>query len=264
MVFGKPKWWMPVWSEKCMKQSMDQPARLATKVSPPTGNLIYQKNSAGISGWDLQKTMSYNRHIFHSTGGMGAFGTGALGDIGLPYNGSHYRILKWDTLNQLNAVWLLSGKKCGMIHRTRMLVPCKYHSSYYPVKGSKENQNILVWWWIVTRRPSELMPEEAFGNWDGGVLLINTKVKMLMVVMVQNRGCCQPADAEEKMPKETIKQGTKVTTCNGWMPVSPVFWKCRDQFSIWIYGTVLQKVSSWATWLFAAGRWRIPAERLGW
>jgi hypothetical protein len=50
----------------------------------------------------------------------------------------------------------------------------------YPTKNGKGN--IKVSWHdggLLPNRPDELLPEEAFGNWDGGVLFIGTKGKLL-------------------------------------------------------------------------------------
>jgi hypothetical protein len=54
-------------------------------------------------------------------------------------------------------------------------------------------------------RPDELLPEEAFGNWDGGVLLEGTKGKLLLDCYGANpRLLPTKLMKEVTLPKETI------------------------------------------------------------
>ena len=57
------------------------------------------------------------------------------------------------------------------------------------------------------QRPDELLPDEAFGNWDGGVLMIGTKGKLLMDCYGENPRLLPTTLMKEKtMPAEKIKR----------------------------------------------------------
>jgi hypothetical protein len=78
----------------------------------------------------------------------------------------------------------------------------------YPRKDKKGN--IKVSWHdggLLPARPDELLPEEPFGNWDGGVLLVGTKGKMLMDCYGDNPRLLPTSLMKEKtIPKESIKR----------------------------------------------------------
>jgi hypothetical protein len=78
----------------------------------------------------------------------------------------------------------------------------------YPGKDGKSN--IKVSWHdggLLPQRPDELLPEEAFSNWDGGVLMIGTKGKLLMDCYGANPRLLPTKLMKEKtMPEETLKR----------------------------------------------------------
>ena len=60
---------------------------------------------------------------------------------------------------------------------------------------------------LLPQRPDELLPEEPFGNWDGGVLFVGTKGKLLMDCYGANpRLLPTKLMKEKKLPAETIKK----------------------------------------------------------
>jgi hypothetical protein len=78
----------------------------------------------------------------------------------------------------------------------------------YPRTDGKGN--IKVSWYdggLLPQRPDELLPEEAFGNWDGGVIFEGTKGKLLMDCYGANPRLLPTRLMKEmKLPAETIKR----------------------------------------------------------
>jgi hypothetical protein len=78
----------------------------------------------------------------------------------------------------------------------------------YPRKDGKGN--IKVSWHdggLLPQRPEELLPEEAMGNWDGGVIMEGTKGKIMCDCYGANPRLLPSSLMKEKtMPKETIKR----------------------------------------------------------
>jgi hypothetical protein len=78
----------------------------------------------------------------------------------------------------------------------------------YPRTDGKGN--IKVSWHdggLLPERPDELLPEEAFGNWDGGVLFVGTKGKLLMDCYGANpRLLPSKLMKEKKLPAEKIQR----------------------------------------------------------
>ena len=60
---------------------------------------------------------------------------------------------------------------------------------------------------LLPERPAELLSEEPFGSWDGGVLFIGTKGKLLLDCYGANPRLLPTSLMKEKqMPKERIKR----------------------------------------------------------
>ena len=77
----------------------------------------------------------------------------------------------------------------------------------------------LGWTVAFVRRPDELGDDEAFGNWDGGVLFIGTKGKLLADCYGANPRLLPLSLNEQISVKETIPRVPKAITYNGSMPV---------------------------------------------
>lgn len=137
--------------------------------------------------WDLwlgpaQKMNYHPAYLPFNWRGWWAFGTGALGDMACHIMDPVFRILPIrypDSAEcSVATVWR------EMWNDTQNLDACPPASIihlHYPRTDGKGS--IKVSWHdggLLPARPQELLPEEPFGNWDGGVLLIGTKGKLLV------------------------------------------------------------------------------------
>jgi predicted dehydrogenase len=113
--------------------------------------------------------------------GFWAYGTGALGDMACHIMDPIYRILPIDY--PTSAECSIANQWTGMNQEANNVDSCPVASIIhleYPRKDKKGN--LKVSWYdggLLPERPNELLPEESFGNWDGGVLFIGTKGKLL-------------------------------------------------------------------------------------
>jgi hypothetical protein len=168
---------------------------------------------AGLD-WNLwlgtAKQMDYNpAYLPFDWRGWWAFGTGALGDMACHIMDPIYRILP---------ILYPDSAECSVAtvwkekwNDTQNLDACPpssiIHLNYPRTDGMG---NIKVSWHdggLLPARPEELLPEEEFGNWDGGVLLVGTKGKLLMDCYGANPRLLPTKLMKEKvMPKETIKR----------------------------------------------------------
>lgn len=137
--------------------------------------------------WDLwlgpAKKINYHpAYLPFNWRGWWAFGTGALGDMACHIMDPVFRILPIrypDSAEcSVATVWR------EMWNDTQNLDACPpasiIHLHYPRIDGKG---SIKVSWHdggLLPARPQELLPEEPFGNWDGGVLLIGTKGKLLI------------------------------------------------------------------------------------
>jgi predicted dehydrogenase len=180
-------------------------------IPTPTGKFEVPKEL----DWDLwlgpAQKIDYNpAYLPFNWRGWWAFGTGALGDMACHIMDPIYRILPIDypesaecsVANIWKDMWaegnyVDSCPPSSIIHLT------------YPRKD-KPGKKIKVSWHdggLLPPRPDELLPGEAFGNWDGGVLLVGTKGKLLLDCYGANpRLLPTKLMQEKKMPKETIKR----------------------------------------------------------
>jgi hypothetical protein len=136
--------------------------------------------------WNLwlgpAKQMDYNpAYVPFNWRGWWAFGTGALGDMACHIMDPIYRILP---------ILYPESVECSVSsHYEKMWAEASYPDSCppssiihlsYPRNDGKGT--IKVTWMdggLLPERPDELLPEEAMGNGDGGVLFIGTKGKLL-------------------------------------------------------------------------------------
>jgi predicted dehydrogenase len=175
--------------------------------------------------WDLwlgpAKKIDYNpAYLPFNWRGWWAFGTGAFGDMALHIMEPIYRIVpilypdsvECSVSNVWTNMWAEGGYEdscppASIIHLT------------YPRTTGKGS--VKVSWYdggLLPQRPDELLPGEAFGNWDGGTLLIGTKGKLLMDCYGDNpRLLPTKLMKEKKMPPQTIprvKEGHYVQWVN--------------------------------------------------
>lgn len=141
--------------------------------------------------------------------GWWAFGTGALGDMACHIMDPIYRILPIKYPNSAEcSVATVWKDMWNDSPNPDACPPASIIHLTYPRTDGKGT--IKVSWHdggLLPERPEELLPEEAFGNWDGGVLLIGTKGKLLIDCYGANpRLLPTKLMNETKIPAETIKR----------------------------------------------------------
>ena len=179
-------------------------------IPTPTGKFDIPKEL----DWDLwlgtAKAIDFNpAYLPFNWRGWWAFGTGALGDMACHIMDPIYRILPIDYPDSAEcSVANIWKDMWAEGNYTDSCPPSSIIHLNYPRKDKKGN--IKVSWHdggLLPQRPDELLPEEAFGNWDGGVLLVGTKGKMLMDCYGDNPRLLPTMLMKEKtMPKQTIKR----------------------------------------------------------
>ena len=165
--------------------------------------------------WDLwlgpapEIPFTPNLHPFNWRGWW-AFGTGSLGDMACHIMDPVFRCLPIlypsDVECSVASIWK------GMWDDTANTDSCPpstiIHLTYPRTDGKKGD--IKVSWYdggLLPQRPDELLPEEAFGNWDGGVLFIGTKGKLLADCYgAKPRLLPTKLMKDVKMPKQTIQR----------------------------------------------------------
>lgn len=179
-------------------------------IPTPTGKFDLPKEL----DWNLwlgpAKLMEYNpAYLPFNWRGWWAFGTGALGDMACHIMDPIYRILPIDYPDSAECSVATVWKE--MWNDTQNLDACPPASIIhlnYPVKNGKGN--IRVSWHdggLLPERPAELLPEEKFGNWDGGVLFVGSKGKLLVDCYGANPRLLPTKLMKEKtMPKQTLKR----------------------------------------------------------
>ncbi len=141
--------------------------------------------------------------------GWWAFGTGALGDMACHVMDPIYRILPILYPESAECSVGIAWKE--MWNDTQNLDACPLSSIIhlvYPETNGKGK--IKVSWYdggLLPPRPEELLPEEKFGSWDGGVVLIGSKGKMLLDCYGENPRLLPTRFMKEKtMPKPKQKR----------------------------------------------------------
>ncbi len=177
-------------------------------IPTPAGN----HEIPGELDWDLwlgpSKKIDYNpAYLPFNWRGWWAFGTGALGDMACHIMDPVYRILPIlypDSVEcSIATIW------SEMWNDSQNADACPpssiIHLNYPKTNG---NGDIKVSWYdggLLPQRPDELLPGEPFGNWDGGVLFIGEKGKLLMDCYGENpRLLPTKLMTEKTMPKERI------------------------------------------------------------
>lgn len=177
-------------------------------IPTPTGKFEVPKEL----DWDLwigpAKMIDYNpAYLPFNWRGWWSFGTGALGDMACHIMDPVFRILPIDYPSEVEAS--VSGNWKGFFAEANYVDSCPPSSIIhltYPKKTG--NGNIKVSWFdggLLPPRPEELGADEAFGNWDGGVLFIGTKGKLLADCYGEKPRLLPTSKmSETTLPKETI------------------------------------------------------------
>lgn len=114
--------------------------------------------------------------------GWWAFGTGALGDMACHIMDPIFRILpiRYPDAAECSVATIWKEMWNDSPNMDACPPASIIHLNYPRTDG---RGNIRISWHdggLLPGRPEELLPGEPFGNWDGGVLLVGTKGKMLI------------------------------------------------------------------------------------
>jgi len=182
-------------------------------VPTPTGTFEVPKEL----DWDLwqgtAKEIPYNpAYLPFNWRGWWAYGTGALGDMACHIMDPIYRILPILYPDSVEAsIATIWTKMWDDSQNADACPPSSIIHLNYPRTDGKGS--IKVSWHdggLLPERPDELLPDEMFGNWDGGVMFIGTKGKLLMDCYGANpRLLPTKLMKEAKLPAETIKRVTE-------------------------------------------------------
>jgi hypothetical protein len=161
--------------------------------------------------WDLwlgpAQHIDYNpAYLPFNWRGWWAFGTGALGDMACHILDPAFRILpilypssvECSVANIWQDMWVESSNPDGC-------PPSSIIHLDYPRTDGKGN--IKISWYdggLLPNRPDELLPGEAFGNWDGGILFVGTKGKLLADCYGENPRLLPSAKMKESLPAPSI------------------------------------------------------------
>jgi predicted dehydrogenase len=157
--------------------------------------------------WDLwigpAKMIDYNpAYLPFNWRGWWAFGTGALGDMACHIMDPVFRCLPIDYPTDVEASVATIWKEMWNDNANpESCPPSSIIHLTYPRKDKKGT--IKVSWYdggLLPQRPDELLPEEAFGNWDGGVLFIGTKGKLLADCYGANPRLLPTTKMKESLP----------------------------------------------------------------
>lgn len=179
-------------------------------IPTPTGKFDIPKEL----NWDLwqgtAKSIDFNpAYLPFNWRGWWAYGTGALGDMACHIMDPIYRILPILYPDSVECSIATIWSKMWDDSQNPDACPASsiIHLNYPKTNGKG---NIKVSWHdggLLPQRPDELLPEEAFGNWDGGVLLLGTKGKLLLDCYGDNPRLLPTKLMKEKtIPKEKIKR----------------------------------------------------------
>ena len=152
-------------------------------VPTPTGKFDIPKELDWNLWLGTAKKIDYNpAYLPFNWRGWWAYGTGSLGDMACHIMDPVFRCLP--ILYPSSVECSVASIWQGMWDDTTNPDSCPpstiIHLSY-PRTDGKPGEIKVSWHdgGLLPERPDELLPEEPFGNWDGGVLFIGTKGKLL-------------------------------------------------------------------------------------
>lgn len=152
-------------------------------IPTPTGKFDIPKELDWNLWLGTAKKIDYNpAYLPFNWRGWWAYGTGSLGDMACHIMDPVFRCLP--ILYPSSVECSVASIWQGMWDDTTNPDSCPpstiIHLSY-PRTDGKPGEIKVSWHdgGLLPERPDELLPEEAFGNWDGGVLFIGTKGKLL-------------------------------------------------------------------------------------
>jgi hypothetical protein len=178
-------------------------------IPTPTGKFDIPKELDWNLWLGTAKKIDYNpAYLPFNWRGWWAYGTGSLGDMACHIMDPVFRCLP--ILYPSSVECSVASIWQGMWDDTTNPDSCPpstiIHLSY-PRTDGKPGEIKVSWHdgGLLPERPDELLPEEAFGNWDGGVLFIGTKGKLLADCYGANpRLLPTKLMKEVTLPKETL------------------------------------------------------------
>jgi hypothetical protein len=128
------------------------------------------------------------------------FGTGSLGDMGCHFMDVPYRALqlKYPSAVECSVTANYKGFFQEVFYTDSYPSSCKIHI-LFPARGNQPPVE-MVWYdgGIKPKRPAELLPDEEFGEWDGGILFEGSKGKIMAGLWGRN-----PTLLPTRLMKET-------------------------------------------------------------
>ncbi len=113
--------------------------------------------------------------------GWSDFGTGSLGDMGCHFMDVPFRALKlgYPVSVECSVTSVYTGFFQEVFYTDSYPPSSKIHIQF-PARGSMVPVE-LIWYdgGIKPKRPAELLPDENFGEWDGGILFEGSKGKLM-------------------------------------------------------------------------------------
>lgn len=161
--------------------------------------------------WDLwigpAKMIDYNpAYLPGKWRGWWAFGTGALGDMACHIMDPVYRILPIDYPSDFECS--VTGSWAGMWDEGSFADSCPPSSIIRLTYPRKDDKGVIKVNWmdggLLPPRPDELLPGEAMGNWDGGVIFVGTKGKVMCDCYGANPRLLPISLMKESLPPETL------------------------------------------------------------
>ena len=158
-------------------------------VSLPTGKHDVPKEL----DWDLwlgtAPVRDYHPAYHPSTWrGWTDFGTGSLGDMGCHFMDVPYRALKlgYPVSVECSVTSVYTGYFQESFYKGSFPPSSKIHIQF-PKRGNLPAVQ-LIWYdgGIKPKRPAELLPDEEFGEWDGGILFDGAKGKIMAGLFGRN------------------------------------------------------------------------------
>ena len=158
-------------------------------VSLPTGKFDIPKEL----DWDLWLGTASNRdynpaYLPAIWRGWTDFGTGSLGDMGCHFMDVPYRALKlgYPVSVECSATSVYTGFFQESFYKGSFPPSAKIHLQF-PKRGNLSPVE-LIWYdgGIKPKRPVELLPDEEFAEWDGGILFEGTKGKLMAGLFGRN------------------------------------------------------------------------------
>lgn len=179
-------------------------------VPKPTGSFEVPKELDWNLWQGTAKADDYNpAYVPFNWRGFWAYGTGALGDMACHIMDPIFRILPIKYPD--SAECSIANQWTGMNQPADNIYSCPTSSIIHLTYPRTDNKGVLrVSWYdggLLPQRPDELLPEEPFGNWDGGCLFVGTKGKLLMDCYGANPRLLPTKLMKEKtMPPQTIRR----------------------------------------------------------